>query len=727
MTRFQLRVRYAWGGILAHALSVLVYAGNAECALAAESEVLASVPASAPTIVLEAVEVKGTKEEKSYFQSTESVTILQSTELPGGGRENSLQVLNAVPNVQVQDEGESFSIRGINSTGVTGYQKDNLASVLIDGLFQTDLALDSGSFYLWDLDWIEVLKGAQSANQGINSLAGTILLEHRKPEWFGRPGAARLGVSNFWNREFAVTTNAAPIQERLAFRLSYAKEMNDGTIQNRTTGNNAWGGWNRDRVRLATAYRFTDRNQIELELKAHRNRQGGSYVQSDDPFRDEVYENVDTVAKTQNYQAIARNRREFGEGFKHEWTLGYSTTTQRAVSDADGTAQDTAGVRYDRHDDSFAQAETLLRYRNDRWNTMVGLHAHHYDLIDDYSFQLLYPVGGGATPIAIEQDVERSRTTYSLFDSTEFRITPKHSITGGARLEYVRNRYGTGVFGRRTEDLGSPAANTQLDTYLTQVSGNYAGDNAALNVLPKLAYLFEQGRNYFGLSYSRAYRTGGVAINRRRARAVDYDPEFTNNYEFSYKHRGARGQISANVFYIDWKKQQVQVQLSGDFYDTQVTNAAASRVWGGELETRIEAAAAHSVVLGAGYSNTRFQEFRSGAIDYRGNEFPFAAKVTGRLAHEARITDSLFSLAVVRYVSGAFTNAENTRRAEPQFYLDWNLRTFFGDWVVEGYANNLLNNRFLLFNGVSTNSTYPAHTHRVNTPRELGMRVSYFW
>ena len=45
-------------------------------------------------------------------------------------------------NVQVNrdNKGDTFSIRGIKNTGVAGYQKDNLASIMVDDVFQTDLA-----------------------------------------------------------------------------------------------------------------------------------------------------------------------------------------------------------------------------------------------------------------------------------------------------------------------------------------------------------------------------------------------------------------------------------------------------------------------------------------------------------------------------------------------------------------------------------------------------------
>ncbi len=183
------------------------------------------------SVQLEEISVRGNKEDRTYEESQESITLFDEGFLAGAGRENDLQVLNAVPNVQVNRGGESFSIRGISNTGVTGFQKDNLASILVDDVFQTELAADAGSFELWDLGRLEVLRGAQSTSQGVNSLAGTILLYHNRPA-FDWSGAAKVGVASFRQREFGVAANQNWLADKLASRVYYNRETSGGFVTN---------------------------------------------------------------------------------------------------------------------------------------------------------------------------------------------------------------------------------------------------------------------------------------------------------------------------------------------------------------------------------------------------------------------------------------------------------------------------------------------------------------
>lgn len=680
------------------------------------------------TFSLETIQVKGTKENKSYFEVPESIAILRENELPATGRENSLQVLNAVPNVEVNKNGESFSIRGINNTGVTGYQKDNLASIVIDDLFQTDLAIQSGSFSLWDMERVEVLRGAQSTNQGVNSLAGTILLDHQKPR-FSREGAAKFGLGSFWHRELGLVANTTWLGEKAASRISYDKELNDGYIKNIKTGNSKWGRWDRDRANLGLSLKASENDLISFNAKFHRNDQGGLYTQGADPFRYEVNEDVDYDVKTTNYQLSTQYRKQIDSQLSNSAIVGYSKSHQDLASDADGTDQNTAGTRIERHDDHYVSFENRLHYKSDKLSHLFGIHIHDFKQRDDYDFNLLFPLGGGfSTPVAVQQGTDRKRRAFALFDSVTYRIDERHSLLGGLRGEYTESIYTMDVRGQRLQNLGG-GTNAMVDNYISQVSGDYQGDKASVVLLPKIGYTLKSGAHFIGLTYTRGYRTAGVSVNRRRVVAVEYNPEFTNNYEVSYKYSGSGFQLGTNVFYIDWRDQQVQVQLSADFYDTQVENAARSEVFGAEIEGRYDLTSRQILTAGVGYADTKFKDFAVRGADYSGKRFPFSSNWTGRLAHEMKVGGDLSFFTVLRYLSDSYSNAENTRKSDAQWYLNWSAKYALGAWILEGYVNNAFDGKFRIFDGTPTSSTspYQASYHQTNTPREIGARLSYYW
>lgn len=674
---------------------------------------------------LEILEVKGTKERKAYVDTPESISILNSHDLATTGRLNDIDVLNGLGNVQVNNNNESFSVRGINSTGVTGFQKDNLASVLIDGMFQTELATKAGSFNMWDMDRIEVLRGAQSTNMGINSLAGSILLYHQKPQ-FVHEGSARATLGNFGHKEAALMVNTPLIENRVSTRVTYEKEVNDGYITNMTSSNSKWGQRDRDRISGDVLFELTEDIRILFNAKYNRNQQGGTYTQGTRPLDDQVQEDVDLKNNTENQQYSAQVIREFSAHWSKEFFAGFSKSKQAGVSDADGTPQNTGGTRTESRRDHFFTLENRIYYKTDRLTNMIGLHSHDFRLDDSTAFNLLFPVTG--TPVAVSQDSLRTRKVYAIFDTLTYNFDDFNSLTLGVRGELAESIFGADLHGRRLQDAG-PGGNAMIDGFISQLEGSRFGSQRTFVFLPKLSYLLGPKNSKWGVSYTRGYRTAGVSINRQRGLAVQYDPEYTDNYELSYKYVKNNFRIGANLYYIDWRYQQVLVQLSNQYYDNQVENAARSNLFGGEVDTTINLT--HSQELGAsvGYTQTKFNEFQTSAFNFQGKQFPYAPHWTSRISHSWMIVQDLRLFTIVRYLTDSFGNAENTRRSDEQFYVNMNLSYALGSWMMNLYGNNIFDKRFLIYNGypIDAGSPYQTAYHQTNAPREFGLQVTYSW
>lgn len=692
--------------------------------------ILGSLPVwSQEQIQMDQIDIRGNKEEKTYQESTESISILQGDAYDRSVKTDSVQALNALPNVQINKNDMSFSIRGVNNTGVTGYQKDNLASIIVDDVFQTDLAVKAGSFELWDLDHIEIYRGAQSTSQGINSLAGNILLYHHAP----RPqeeGAAKIGLGNFGEKELGIVNNSSWLAGKLDTRISYDKELSDGFIKNVYNGDKTWGFEDKDHLSLDFIYHISNDESLRLNTKWMRAAKGGNYVQGSDPFTYEVDEDQDNSSATINRQGSLHYNKKIDGHWSNEAIAAFSQSGQNAQSDADGTDQDLAGTRYENHRDQFASLENMLRYQDEKLKNVLGLHVHDYKITDHYNFTLLFPLSQTtSTPVGIQQDTAKYQTTYSLYDSALYKLTEHHSLNLGARYEYVVNKFGAYVNGARLQDAGG--ANGTVDNYLNRVSGAYDGTDRNWILLPKLGYIFEWDRQSVGVSYTQGYRTGGLSINRSRAETNTYAPESTDNFELSYKNGEENLKFSANAFYTKWHDQQVQVQLSNDLYDTQVVNAANSELYGGELETRYTLNLQHEIYVGAGYSKTRFLDFTSNGVDYRNNQFPLAPAWTGQVGHTWRFAERWSWDNVFRYLSASYANAENTKRSPEQYYWDSSAQYAFAatNLMAEFYVKNVLGGQYLLYDGSAKllGTAYQANYYQVNTPRQFGARLTYFW
>lgn len=659
---------------------------------------------------IEVTDVKGNKDEKSFLESNESISVLKTKSLNRGDLNNSVQMLNGLANVQTQTDknGETFSIRGISDMGVTGYQKDNLASILVDDLFQTPLSLRAGSFENWDLETVEVYRGAQSTTQGVNSLAGNILLYHTKPSEQDE-GAAKLALGNFGRKELGLLQNKK-ISEKLSVRLSYNKELTDGYIKNVTTDNDKWGARNKDHAMVDFLYRLSAQDEIRLFLKVLRQSKGGSYIQEEKSYK--VFEDQDYKQTTNNQQIGLTYTKKLSDSFSNKLILGATRADASTKSDEDGQSTSIAGTRFANDKDQFFSIENQLRYKSERIKNVLGVHLHRYHVTNHYAMNLMVGTVASPMPRPSTQEDEKTRETYAIFDSLTYDLSPKHSITLGARLEVVKNQFDVDV--RST----APVPN----------QGNKGDISTNTVVLPKIGHNFHEGNYSIGATYSQGYRTGGLSVNRLQGTVNTYDTEKTHNYELSYKWMKEKFLLTANAFYTKWKDQQVEVVFSNSL-DTEVQNAAESELYGAEAEISYELENADSMRFNAGYVQTQFLSFKNKNATYTGNFFPDAATVTAQASYWKVINENWKGILTTRYVGESYTDPDNSRLAPEQFYTDFNTQYNFESYMLELYVRNIFDQQYRLFNGDPRSATtpYQASYHRMSSPREFGARLNYYW
>ncbi|MDC6168736.1 TonB-dependent receptor [Paucibacter sp. XJ19-41] len=176
------------------------------------------------------VTVTATRSKTALMKTPVAVTAISSDDLL---RDNIKEIRNLsgyVPNVQFgmspADSGVMMAIRGVSSTNFTEIG-DPAVAVHVDGIYspraQAALAL------MFDLDSVEVLRGAQGTLFGKGSTAGVINIQPGRPDFKRDYGWTSLQMGAYNARELRTVYNKS-LGEKFALRVAYMREMRDGYI-----------------------------------------------------------------------------------------------------------------------------------------------------------------------------------------------------------------------------------------------------------------------------------------------------------------------------------------------------------------------------------------------------------------------------------------------------------------------------------------------------------------
>lgn len=159
--------------------------------------------------------------------------------------------------------------------------------------------------------------------------------------------------------------------------------------------------------------------------------------------------------------------------------------------------------------------------------------------------------------------------------------------------------------------------------------------------LPKFGFSYRMNEDVTAsFIYQKGYRSGGVGTNIAKQQIYTYDPEYTDNYELSFRSVWQDGKlmVNTNVFYTEWTDQQIAIQLSSASFDTETINAGESNIKGFETEVFYYPTDALSITAGVGLAKTEFDTFNyivqatGETIDLAGRPFADSPEWTANIA-----------------------------------------------------------------------------------------------
>ena len=341
----------------------LTFAGVCVAALA-HAEPLPAADAAAP---LAPVVVTGTRTEKSLDETPIRTEVVDGAEIARTHARTLKQALEDVPGLQLTEvhgkSGYEVSMQGLTSDQVL---------VLIDGLpitASTGSTVDLSQYLLTEVDHIEIVKGATSAQYGSSAMGGVINVI-TKPIQPGFSGEAVLDVGSHGGQN--------PSGRKVDPASRHARVRLDGgsaTWRYRLTGDvlhdsgfavdpSAWArqGDAARRGQLGASLQWLPSASTRLWLDASRYRE-------DDSQRFNYFAPPNHVPQSKN-EAIGRNRMAWGGRWSGQQGLRAEVkgVSERYVSDSETWSN------------AFLQQSRQARQRTDHVTAQVDLPAWHRQL-----------------------------------------------------------------------------------------------------------------------------------------------------------------------------------------------------------------------------------------------------------------------------------------------------------------------------------------------------------
>lgn len=239
-----------------------------------------AAPAKANDDVVPEVRVTATRYSTSLLKTPIAVTAYSQDNLSRLGITSAKDLANDIPNVNIQETGDSaiqITIRGISSTNTTEIG-DPAVGFHIDGLYSP--RPQGAQALMFDVEQVEILRGPQGTLFGRNSTGGSVNVISAKPDFTGSYGKAELDVGNYNKRQINLIQNIT-VNDQLALRGSFMKVIRDGyahQIKDVREANSPEHGWIPDGIPdsdqrwaadVGPRRAYTNQDQYAVRLAAH--------------------------------------------------------------------------------------------------------------------------------------------------------------------------------------------------------------------------------------------------------------------------------------------------------------------------------------------------------------------------------------------------------------------------------------------------------------------------
>ena len=566
------------------------------------------------------VKGRARKRLESIQSMPESVVAVTSQEIEMTGIDDIGSFLTQIPGIsygESQDPGTVIiSVRGIPQIR---YGASPIATV-VDGVYLASADLTSQS--LFDIDQIEVIKGAQGLFYGKNAIGGAVIITTKQPK-NEFEGKAKLGYGNGNSYKFETNFSGSLVDNKTYYRLGVNYANTDGFIKNTTLNQNVDF---RSDLGLRGMLKFKLGSKSLLSFTGqHNDTKSGAitFINSN--------ENVDFKDFDPNSFGGSPTADFLGEGSLKSTILAASFETSfSSFKLMSHTSFSDVNLFYDGDYLSFAPidvygptpAATQAMTRDSRTiNEELRLVSSNADAKLKWNLGLFYQninsdwdtsafYNQDPTDVNYTNTVEDKITaddnklnSIGLFGFLEYDISQKFNISAGLRNEWETLE--------NTENVSGVNSKRSYTAFQPKLSA---------------AYKFLKDKMLYA-SYSKGFRSGGYNPLVIAASGInkEIDPEFTNTFEIGTKTSFWNNRFILNLAYFDTVFENQQVYRFGSdgtrsFLGT--INFEESKSSGFEIDTKLRVSKHLDILGGASFINTEITKaFEASAI---GNKIPFA-------------------------------------------------------------------------------------------------------
>ncbi|MCD1631635.1 TonB-dependent receptor plug domain-containing protein [Marinobacter shengliensis] len=599
----------------------------------------------AEAFYLDELVVTGTRTERQLLDTPVRTEVVTAKELERTHARSMKEALENVPGVQLREvhgkPGYEVWLQGVEADRVL---------VLIDGMpmtATTGSSVDVSQLAVLDIERVEVVKGAVSAQYGSAGIGGVVNIITRPPE-SGFSGHFTADAGSYGDQNpsgsdadparYSARASVQGGNEQLALRLSASHQHSDGIDPQPETWARPGDEYDRTDLSFRTDWFPNSNHRLSAAVARFEEESGSRFTERNPPFV--INQGKDETVTRIRYTLAGDHGRN--SDLRAGWAAVHETLN-------DDTLKYTASSVFDDR-----RAESTLSRFSAHLGKPVGL-GHHLQAGVDVNRETLKQTKDGASELGAEP--RRERESQEVWVQDTWMPTAKLELVPGVRFQNDSD------FGTHT----APKINARYDLIRTDsLTGFLRGGVGAGYRVPNLK------ERHFTFDHSQlGYIVQGTP---------DLEPEQSVSYQFGGGLSWNRSAwLEANAFLNDIEQ---LIQTSPDAGATEARNdgvqvfsyenLAEARTWG--FETTAGWEPSEHWRLTAGYTLTRTEDVATGD------------ELNRRPRHQARLgldgplwLPGLSWSARLRYQSEEFVNAASGTESPGYATADLKLNYQFSD------------------------------------------------